>query len=568
MEAGAKEFLKASSAPGRRHVLLSTLAGLGVTLGTILEAYAFASVIYLVVVEKSRTGEVLGWFAVFAAAMALKVCFTYLSGLFGAEGALRVQRGVRRRILDRLFLEDRGARPRATAPSANALIEEVDRLESYYARYYPQLLLSVLSPLLILLAVFPASPVAGLILLLAVPFIPLNMALIGMGTEAVSHRQLEALRDLSGYFLDRLQGLATLRRLGYAGRELENIEAASGELGRRTMSVLRIAFLSSAVLEFFSTFGIAIVATYIGLVLLGYLHLGVGSGGMSLRVGFFILLLAPAYFKPLRTFAAAYHDRADALAAARNLALLATPTDAPRYPERSTGQEVPPLSPLTSVEFSEVTVRFDGRERPALFKVNLALGAGEKVAVTGPSGAGKSTLLEVVAGQVSPSEGDVLVDGRNLELVPVARWRQSTCWIGQRPYLFPGTIAQNISLGQPERSREEVEAAARLARVLDFAVDLPAGLDAGIGERGTGLSGGEAQRVALARAFLKDTPLLLLDEPTAHLDAENEAALVETIAEPSEGRTVLIATHSPALIDLCDRAVHLEGGVLKEAQLA
>ncbi|MBV9453219.1 MAG: thiol reductant ABC exporter subunit CydD [Rubrobacter sp.] len=559
-QAESKRFLKAQFASGRRYVFSAALAGLGVTLCVILQAFAFATVIDSVAIEGGGIGDVSRWFVVFGVAVVLKALLVYLLERFGSEGALKIQRHIRHEILDRLFSRDDAAFHSQTAQTAGALIEQVDKLEPYYARYYPQLLLTVLSPLAMLIAIFPTNWVVGLMLLLAAPTIPFYMALIGMGAEAVSRRQFEALRHLSGYFLDRLQGLQTLKRLGYAEHELKNIAAASNELQRRTMSVLRVAFLSSAVLEFYSTFAVAIVATYIGFCLLGYLHFGVGSEGMSLQVGFFLLLLAPAYFQPMRDFAATYHDRADAIAAAQDLVPLTAPQATPLG--RVTARPV--LRSVESIEFREATVRFGGRKHPALQDVNLTVRTGQKIAITGPSGAGKSTLLGVVAGQVPVDRGEVLVNGFSINDLAPDSLREHTSWVGQRPYLFPDTIAENVALGQPEKSRQATEEASHQARITDFAARLPAGLDTVIGERGAGLSGGEAQRVALARAFLKDAPLVLFDEPTAHLDAATEAELIETIAALLVGKTVLIATHSPALIDLCDGIVRLEGGVLKE----
>lgn len=545
---------------GRRYVYAAALAGLFGTLCTVLQAVALAGGIHLVVIEGVGVTGVSGWLAVFGAAVVLKALCAYLFERLGSEGALAVARGLRREVLGRLFAGDATGRPPA-APTAAALIEQVDRLEGYYARYQPLMLLAVLSPVAMLVFVFPTNWPVGLVLLFSAPMIPLYMALVGMGAEAESRKQFDSLRRLSGYFLDRLQGLQTLKRLGYAGREPDNIRAASDELQGRTMRVLRVAFLSSTVLEFFSTFAVAIAATYVGLCLLGWVGIGVGPGGMTLREGLFVLLLAPAFFQPLRSFAAAYHDRADAIAAAGDLAPLVA-----RSETACSDDATVPLRSVERVELRGAAVRYAGRKSAALEGVDLRMPAGRSLAVVGPSGSGKSTLLGLVSGQVPATAGEVLVNGRLLGEYGPGALRKFTSWVGQSPYLFPGTIAENIALGQPEKSRGEVEAAARRASVLDFAARLPEGLDTALGERGFGLSGGEAQRVALARAFLKDAPLVLLDEPTAHLDASTEAALVGTIAELCEGKTALIATHSVALPGLCERVVRLDGGVLAEVE--
>lgn len=549
---------------GRRYVYMSAVMGIMGTLCLVLQTFAFATMIHVSVIEGAGVSGAVPWLFVFGAAIASRAVFAYISERFGIEGALAVQRGLRHDILDRLFSSGvTGRFPAAT--TATALLEQTDKLEGYYARYQPLMLLAVLSPLAMLAFVFPANALVGLLLLFSAPLIPLYMALVGMGAEDESRKQFESLRKLSGYFLDRLQGLATLKRLGYAAREPENIAASSDELQSRTMRVLQVAFLSSTVLEFFSTFAVAIAATYVGLALLGWMSLGVGPEGMTLRTGFFLLLLAPAFFQPLRAFAAAYHDRADAIAAAEDLAPLISESE--EVEEKTTGAL--PLRSIESIELRNATVWYAGRKNAALSDVDVEIPAGRKVAVVGPSGSGKSTLLGVVSGQVAVTEGEVLVNRRRVEEYEPSALRALTAWISQRPYLFPGTLAENIALGQPEKTRKEIEDAAKKARVAEFAARFPDGLDAGIGERGRGLSGGEAQRVALARAFLKDAPLLVLDEPTAHLDSENEASIVETIAELSEGKTVLLAAHGRALLRLCDSVARLEDGVLdKEADRA
>ncbi len=259
---------------------------------------------------------------------------------------------------------------------------------------------------------------------------------------------------------------------------------------------------------------------------------------MTLRTGFVLLLLAPAFFQPLRTFAAAYHDRAAATAAAEDLAPLVAKPENEAEEEPASGLT---LRSIKRIELREATLRYANRKSAALFRVELRLSTGSKLAVVGPSGSGKSTLLGVVSGQIPPTEGEFLVNGRRLDEYEPGALSALTAWIGQRPYLFAATLAENIALGQPGKTREEIEEAARKARVAEFAARLPDGLDTAIGERGHGLSGGEAQRVALARAFLKDVPLLILDEPTAHLDRVSAEALLDLLAR--EERTVVLVTH-------------------------
>ncbi len=588
----ARTWLRAEAAAGRAPLVGATLAGLGGTVAILVRAYAFASIIALGALRHESLAQLEPWLALFGAAVLVKAVCGYLVERCGAAGAWAIQRQVRRRLLTALLAPERMIAdtfaPRAAA-HAQAMMEQVDRLEPYYARYLPQAVLAVLTPILFLLVIFPQSWVVGLLLLCSTPVIPAYMALIGMDAEARSRRQGRTLRALSTYFLDRLQGLATLTSLGAAEREVRRVEAASDSLRRRSMDVLKVALLSSAVLEFFSTFAVALVALYIGLTLLGYLRLGVGPTGMSLRTAFFLLLLAPTYFQPLRAFAAAYHDRADALAATEHLLPVLTPepttsaSGGPSHSPATTSEDrgdtlrpdsqhatpaeshvlstpLPPARPTRRLALQNVTVRFAGQQDPALAGVSLSIERGQMVGITGPSGAGKSTLLGVLGGLVHPTVGALLVDDTLVGTEYTDWMRDACCWLGQRPYLFPGTLAENIAFARADAPRAALEEAAKRARVASFTERRPEGLEVRLGERGQGLSGGEAQRVALARAFLQDAPLLLLDEPTAHLDPTTEQEVLDVLAALAVGRTVVIATHSPRVLARCDRVVVLENG--------
>jgi ATP-binding cassette subfamily C protein CydD len=383
-----------------------------------------------------------------------------------------------------------------------------------------------------------------------------NLSIIGMGTAAVARRHAAELRHLSGYFLDRLRGLATLRALGAERAELERVNDASERLAQSSMAVLRVAFVSAAALEAIVTVAVAVVAIYIGLTLLGYVRVPGIPGHMSLRTGLFLLTVTPLYFQPVRTLAAAYHERADALAAIEALEPLleAGPTATHRAAAR-------PLSGPPAIEISGLTTTFPGRDAPALEDVSFAIKPGEVIGVTGASGAGKSTLLRALAGELEPESGVVLIDG----VAPHGVVRTAIAWLGQHPYLFSGTLADNIALGRPESHEFEVLRAALAAGLDGVLARLPEGLKTPVGEGGWGLSGGEAHRVALARTFLVRAPLMLLDEPTAHLDAASERGITEIIATLSRSATTILASHSPALLAICDRVITLERGQLVPA---
>lgn len=473
----------------------------------------------------------------------------------GFAAAARVRSALRRELYGHIArLGPAYAGGRHSGDLSTVLIEQVDALDGYFARFLPQMALSVLVPLTLLAAIFPMNWVVGAMLLAAAPFVPLFMSLIGMGAAAASRRQFEALARMGGYFLDRLQGLTTLKLFGQARRELELIGQVSDEYRRRTMGVLRIAFLSSAVLELFSAMAVAVVAVYVGFSLLGWVRFG-PSGDVTLATGMFVLLLAPEFFLPFRQLAAHYHDRAAAVGAAGQiLAVLDTPAQPPAGIRPPAGAG-PMALEMAGVEFAHGNGE---GARPVLDGFSLTVAAGERVALVGPSGTGKSTVIGLFLGFLRPQAGSVRIGGLEVGRIDPA---DVTAWVGQNPHLFHGTIRDNIRLARPDASDEAVEAAADAARVSDFAAGLPDGLDTLIGQRGHGISGGEARRVALARAYLKDAPVLLLDEPTAGLDPANEALVLESLGILAQGRTVLIATHSLSGIGWADRRVEIGGSM-------
>ena len=391
------------------------------------------------------------------------------------------------------------------------------------------------------------------------------MAVTGLGAEAVSRRQMHQVAQLSGQVLERLQAMSTLRALGAIGHQRRLVERAATELAHRTAAVLRIAFLASSALEWVSTFAIGMVAMYVGATLLGYIRFPMLPVHLGAQAGVFVLLLAPAYFAPLRRFAAAYHQRQEALAAAGILAPLSRRATADAGPGAAaangpgtTGRSpAPTSSPAPDVALQGVTVRFTVRSRPALGDVSVFVPPGTVLGVRGPSGSGKSTLLKVAGGWLRPSEGRALVGG-----VP-ATGAGRALLIGQHPYLFSGTLADNIVLGQPGASRSRVWEAIEAAQLTSLLDRLPDGLDTVLGERGWSISGGEAQRVALARAFLSDAGFVLVDEPTAHLDAATEAALIEPLTRLVQGRTTLVASHSDVVLGIADRVIDLDGGRIR-----
>jgi ATP-binding cassette subfamily C protein CydD len=536
---------------GRRRLTASGVATTAAAAATATGFFAVAAVAQDVLVERASWPHDAGWLSALAGAATVRAGATYLAARLAVDGALAVEEGVRARLLERLLGGAGSTLP--SAAQATAVMDEAQRVGAYAERYAPARVAAALVPVVLLAAVFPFSRVVGVLLVLCTPLAPVNLSIVGLGTAAVARRHGEELRHLSGYFLDRLRGLATLRALGAERAELERVKAASERLSERSMAVLRVAFVSAAVLEAIVTVAVAVVASYVGLTLLGYVRVPGLPSDMSLRTGLFVLMVTPLYFQPVRALAAAYHERADALAAIEALQPLLD--SAPATRQREAGR---PLPCAPAVEIADLTVAFPCRAAPALEDVSLAIGAGELIGVTGASGAGKSTLLRALAGDLEPVAGAVLLDG----VPPIAIARTAITWLGQRPYLFSGSVAENIALGRPESHDPEVLHAALAAGLGDVLARLPGGLETPVGEGGWGLSGGEAHRVALARTFLKRAPLLLLDEPTAHLDAASESEIVEVIRRLARDATTIVASHSPALLAACDRVVTLDRGRL------
>lgn len=432
----------------------------------------------------------------------------------------------------------------------------IDALDDYFARYLPQLGLAVVVPVAVLARVVTEDWISAAIIVVTLPLIPLFMILIGWATQSRMDRQWRLLSRLSGHFLDVVAGLPTLKVFGRAKAQAESIRTITSQYRQATLRTLRIAFLSSFALELLATLSVALVAVTIGMRLV--------HGELDLYTGLVVLILAPEAYLPIRQVGAQYHAAAEGLSAAEEIfAVLET--------ESRTGgtREVPGSLRL---ELEEVTVRHAGRAEPSLAGASLVVGEGETVALVGPSGVGKSTLLNVVLGFVQPDEGRVRVGGTDLAALSPERWRERIAWVPQRPHLFAGTIAENVRLARPGADDRAVTAALRDAGAYDFVDALPDGAGTLLGEDGAGLSAGQRQRLALARAFLADRPVLLLDEPTASLDGETEAGIVEAVRRLAVGRTVLLVVHRPALLSVADRVVTLApagaGGQVADAASA
>ncbi len=417
----------------------------------------------------------------------------------------------------------------------------IDALDDYFARYLPQLGLAIVVPVAVLARIVTEDWVSAAIIVGTLPLIPLFMVLIGWVTQSRMDRQWGLLSRLSGHFLDVVAGLPTLKVFGRAKAQAESIREITSEYRRATMRTLRIAFLSSFALELLSTLSVALVAVTIGMRLV--------HGDLDLYTGLVILVLAPEAYLPLRAVGAQYHAAAEGLSAAEEV------FEVLETGQRHTGPAAVPE--VLRLEIEEVSVHHEGRRGAAPERASLVVEPGETVALVGESGSGKSTLLNVLLGFTEPTTGTVRVGGVDLREIDTEEWWQQVAWVPQRPYLFAGTIADNVRLARPEADDAAVYEALREAGAEEFVAALPHGARTPLGEDGAGLSAGQRQRLALARAFLADRPVLLLDEPTAALDGETETAVVEAVGRLARGRTVLLVVHRPALLSVADRVVSL-----------
>jgi ATP-binding cassette subfamily C protein CydD len=515
----------------RRGVVPVVVVGLCGTLVLIGQMALLSAIVAAAFRSRENLATLAGPLAWLAAAALLRALLAGGRELAARETAIRAKAGIRARLLGRLIargpLALRGERTGDVLATAT---EGVERIDPYVSRYLPQVALSLLAPLLIGAAVLTQDWVSGLILLLTAPVLPLLMILVGTYAQEQVRGQWTALARMHAHLLEALQGLSTLVVFGCAQSERERLRRIGQAYRRRTLGSLRYAFLSSLVLEFLTAGAIALLAVILGLRLL--------AGGISFQRAFFVLLLTPEFYRPLRELGLHRHAAMEAGAAMERVAELLAETAASGDDRASARGAAPagaqsaralratelaeasaetrpalagilPRGPIT-VAFEQVGYRYPGTARPALWAIDLLVPAGTRTALVGRSGAGKSTLVNLLQGHAKPDEGRILVNDLPLAAMPVEAWRQLVAVVPQRPYLFAGTLRQNICLGRPRASQREIEEAAALSGAAQFIELLPRGYDTQVGERGARLSGGEIQRLAMARAFLRQAPLLLL----------------------------------------------------------
>lgn len=530
---------------------LTVAIGLPLVSGLLLlpQAWALARALQWVVIDRLPLTQAMPWLVLAALLVLVRAGLAWGSEVAAQQAAEMVKQSVREALFARVLSAGvLWSRARPSGALADALTARVDMLDGYFARYIPAMASAAVLPLVFCVVLLGFDWIAALVLVLTVPAIPLFMALVGWGAEAASRQHAGALSRLSGLFADRVRGLTTLTLHGRAVAEAERVAQASDDVRERTMSVLKIAFLSSAVLEFFAALGVAGLAVYFGLTFLGLLD--VRAGVLTLHAALFCLLMAPEVYLPMRQLAAHYHDRANARAAVAEIAGLfdglpdvssvLAGSDAV-LPANAAG--LPDAAPVLRIQ--SLHVPLPGRAGVHLTGP-VTLAPGEHVALTGSSGSGKTSLLETLAG-LRAHAGMVTLAGQPLADWPDAELRRQLLLISQRPWLMPGSVADNLRLARPQASDAALWQALSQTGLDAVIARLPQGLDSRIGMRGQGLSGGQAQRLALARMFLSDARLLLLDEPTAHLDDASRDQVMASILAFAQGRTLIVATHDPVV---------------------
>lgn len=555
------KWLKQQSAPAKHWLRLSMLLGIISGLLIVTQAWLLATILQALIIDNVPREQLLVQFSLLICVFIVRAIINFIRESVGFICGKIVRQQIRSMVLNKLNqLGPIWVKNKPAGSWATIILEQIEDIQDYYARYLPQMCLAAMIPIIILIAIFPLNWAAGLILFITAPLIPLFMILVGMGAADVNRRNFVALARLSGRFLDRLRGLDTLRLFFRANKEIKDIEQATEEFRKRTMEVLRMAFLSSAVLEFFASISIAIVAVYFGFSYLGELHFGNYGIPVTLFAGFLALILAPEFFQPLRDLGTYYHAKAQAVGAAESLFTLLASIEQPS-PLSQNNQLMTPAQPLTITAqqleiFSHDNVRLAG-------PLNFTLLPNQRIALVGQSGAGKSSLLNALLGFL-PYRGSLTVNGIELRDLDMADWRKQLSWVGQNPHLPAQTIIDNIRLYSAEASAAAVNIAMENAYVTEFIKHLPAGVDTQIGENGARLSVGQAQRIAVARALLNPCLLLLLDEPAASLDMQSEQRVMTALNAASTKQTTLLVTHLLAEAATYDQIWVMENGLIIE----
>ncbi|HEM8212125.1 TPA: cysteine/glutathione ABC transporter permease/ATP-binding protein CydD [Providencia rettgeri] len=531
-------WLKQHSAPAKRWLRISMLLGILSGLLIIAQAWFLAVILQALIMDNIPREQLLTPFILLICVFILRAIVTYIRERVGFRCGQVVRQEIRTMVLDKLQeLGPVWVKGKPAGSWATIILEQIEDMQDYYSRYLPQMYLAGIIPIMILIAIFPFNWAAALILFVTAPLIPIFMALVGLGAADANRRNFIALGRLSGSFLDRLRGLDTLRLFFREKAEIKQIRESTEDFRSRTMEVLRMAFLSSGVLEFFASISIAVVAVYFGFSYLGEMNFGSYGLPVTLFAGFLALILSPEFFQPLRDLGTYYHAKAQAVGAAETLETLLNSDG-----EQNTQQGTQTLSDdAIYIQAKQLEIlSHDGVRLAGPLDFNIE--PQQRIAIVGQSGAGKSSLLNLLLGFL-PYRGSITVNGVELRELCPDKWRELLGWVGQNPHLPEQTLVENICLGKPNATEAEIQQAIDNAYVSEFLAHLPDGLNTKLGDYAARLSVGQAQRVAVARTLLKPSRMLLLDEPAASLDSHSEQRVMQTLNQLSSQQTTLLVTH-------------------------
>ncbi len=535
-------------------LFLSSLFLAGTVIG---QAYFFVSIVNQVFLEKVGYQQVLPLLGSLLIVLVARSLFTYLNGLAGIKMAKNVKRKIRTQLFEKYSRNPLQTSLKGQSGNkVSVAIDMIDELDGYFSKYIPQVIQTSIIPLTILIVVFYLHFPSGVIMMVTAPFIPIFYIIIGIMTQKKSEEQMDKMAVFSGRFLDTLQGLTTLKLFGQSHRQRESIRESSLQFRDATMEVLKVAFVSSLMLELISMLGIGIIALEIGLQLVVFKEI-------TFFPAFFILVLAPEFYLALKDLGSAFHTGRGSMGAATKLHEELTKEEHPV----EWGNKVLQIGAQPpTIEMNGVSFQYENEEVSVLQNIQASFPSAGQYAIVGRSGAGKSTMVNIMAGLLSPTSGDVRVNGENLSSYREESWFSQIGYLSQHPYLFTGTIAENIAIGRKDQtSREDIERAADQAGLLELRKSLKKGLDTPVGEGGRGLSGGEKQRVALARIFLKNPSIIFFDEPTTGLDLYTEKILQKSIDKLAKDAVVITVAHRLHTITQADQIFVLEHGIV-EAQ--